>query len=482
MEQEINQILTDNNILQNSKMREKLEQMIQKSYNINVPSIILEYLSEDDIIFELSDLTQFYKHFGEVDYLKIDGKENIVLFRNFFSANICIEFLNRECNYKNNMKDSFNVRWFDFNSDLKKLPHDVENLYRNINNSNIANLRESNFDNSPMNMLNQNKPFINMSNINQMGNSISSINNINNINVPPNNMKLINQNPIVMNPKLQYLQPNLLIQYSQINKNIQMNNKNNSSNINNINNMQQNQSMQNFSFPGMNLPPQVQKPIQNGFPVFMGQNINNINNINSINQINTINNINNINSINQINNINNINSVNNLLPNNSQQLNNILNNNQFIKNQRAFNQNLANNNNNEEKNGGKCTCKYEILISNDKDFQIARRLIGSKGCNMKKIINECSSRDDKDIVKLRLRGQGSGYKEGPQNKESDEPLHLCISAKNPEKMKKACILVDELLSRIKEEYKLFCEKNNISPIDEQIARKIENRNSFHKMK
>ena len=78
---------------------------------------------------------------------------------------------------------------------------------------------------------------------------------------------------------------------------------------------------------------------------------------------------------------------------------------------------------------------------------------------MKKIINECSkSGEDGERVKLRLRGKGSGYKEGPENKESDEPLHLCISSKNTEKMKKACLLVDELLERIHQEYKEYCEK------------------------
>ena len=30
-------------------------------------------------------------------------------------------------------------------------------------------------------------------------------------------------------------------------------------------------------------------------------------------------------------------------------------------------------------------CKYEILIENNSEFQIARRLIGSKGYNMKKL-------------------------------------------------------------------------------------------------
>ena len=77
---------------------------------------------------------------------------------------------------------------------------------------------------------------------------------------------------------------------------------------------------------------------------------------------------------------------------------------------------------------------------------------------MKNIINKCKLNGDGEGIKLRLRGKGSGYKEGPQNKESDEPLHLCISSKNPEEMKKACLLVDELLAKIHHEYKEYCEK------------------------
>ena len=163
--------------------------------------------------------------------------------------------------------------------------------------------------------------------------------------------------------------------------------------------------------------------------------------------------------------------------NNNQQYNrNLVNNN--------FNQSINNNNsnNNDEKNFGKYTCKYEILIANDKDFQIARRLIGSKGCNMKNIRNECKLSEDSEGIKLRLRGKGSGYKEGPQNKESDEPLHLCISSKNAEEMKKACLLVDELLNKIHEDYKEYCQKNNIVPTHTQIAARIDNKNSNYKSK
>ena len=83
---------------------------------------------------------------------------------------------------------------------------------------------------------------------------------------------------------------------------------------------------------------------------------------------------------------------------------------------------------------------------------------------------------------MRLRGRGSGYKEGPQNKESDEPLHLCISAKNQEEMKKACGLVDDLLNKIYDEYKKFCIKNNISPVASQLANRIDCGNSLHKAK
>jgi hypothetical protein len=154
-----------------------------------------------------------------------------------------------------------------------------------------------------------------------------------------------------------------------------------------------------------------------------------------------------------------------------------MNNHQFNPNQKQFNQNL------EEKNYGKYTCKYEILIPNDKEFQVARRLIGSKGCNMKKILNECKQNNNiNDNIKLRLRGRGSGYKEGPQNKESDEPLHLCISAKNQEEMKKACGLVDDLLNKIYDEYKKYCIKNNIIPIAQQLAKRIDCGNSLHKSK
>ena len=64
---------------------------------------------------------------------------------------------------------------------------------------------------------------------------------------------------------------------------------------------------------------------------------------------------------------------------------------------------------------------------------------------MKRIIENTIKNRGKDLLKLRLRGIGSGYKEGPDHKESQEPLHLCVSAKNMEVYNSACHHVEELL-------------------------------------
>jgi len=93
---------------------------------------------------------------------------------------------------------------------------------------------------------------------------------------------------------------------------------------------------------------------------------------------------------------------------------------------------------------------------------VARRLIGAKGCNMKRIIEICSKNapQTNDVVKLRLRGKGSGFKEGPNQQESKEPLHLCISSRYFDKYQIACNYVQELLLNVYEEYKKYCEKQH----------------------
>jgi hypothetical protein len=106
----------------------------------------------------------------------------------------------------------------------------------------------------------------------------------------------------------------------------------------------------------------------------------------------------------------------------------------------------------------KLTCRYDIQIENERDFQVARRIIGSKGCNMKRILEEAimmnnenrnySNDNANELLKLRLRGKGSGYKEGPDQQESNETLHLCVSAKDELIYANACSRVERLLAAI----------------------------------
>ena len=373
---------TPNQESQDPIVSEKIELFIQQSENVTLPAIVFEYLSKDNTDFEANDLRNFYEQFGEIEDFELNGKISVVLFKLFFAANTCREFLQNEHNFKDNMKKDFMVRWFNLNEDSELIPEEVRGKYEHISQKNSINLKQ-NISSISLNNMNNNNMIRNGNNMIQ-----------NNIN--------LNNNYNIQN---QYVQPNIM-------NNMNINNMNiNNMNINNMN-------MINYNTP-MN--------IQNFY-------------------------------------------MNNMIPNPQ----NIMNN--------SYNRNINNYNhqNNEEKNYGKYTCKFEILIPNDKEFQIARRLIGGKGCNMKKIIDECKLLDpySNDIVKLRLRGKGSGYKEGPQNKESDEPLHLCISAKNKEGMEKASECVNDLLNKIYEDYKKHCVKNGIKPIS-KIANRIVGGNSVH---
>lgn len=108
----------------------------------------------------------------------------------------------------------------------------------------------------------------------------------------------------------------------------------------------------------------------------------------------------------------------------------------------------------------KFTCKYEIPLRNLPGFSVARKIIGHRGKNMKTILERLKdshfSGPIQDVIKLRLRGQGSGFKEGPSNCESPEPLHLCVSSKYFDKYNEACKLVEKLLKDVYQEYNNYC--------------------------
>merc|ERR1712176_483561 len=86
---------------------------------------------------------------------------------------------------------------------------------------------------------------------------------------------------------------------------------------------------------------------------------------------------------------------------------------------------------------------------------------GAKGVNMKKIVKQTEA-------KLRLRGRGSGYFEGASQKESNEPLQLCISCTSAEGYQLAVRQAEELLKRLYDEYRTFCRESGLPIPDLQI--------------
>lgn len=110
--------------------------------------------------------------------------------------------------------------------------------------------------------------------------------------------------------------------------------------------------------------------------------------------------------------------INNLgLINNPQRYTNIINNSSYHKSIQLDPHNVCKVNS----SASKFTCKYEIHYGSQNSangFQLAKRIIGPKGSNMKSIIEASfnGKRMIPDYLKLRLRGRGSGFKEGPMKR------------------------------------------------------------------
>ena len=123
----------------------------------------------------------------------------------------------------------------------------------------------------------------------------------------------------------------------------------------------------------------------------------------------------------------------------------------------------------------KYICKFYLQIEGDREFQIVKRIIGAKGSNLKRIIDYCSKGPGgvyvPDAIKLKLKGVGSGYREREGDKK--EPLNLCVISKYPDKYKKACSFVIELIINIYGEYKRFCERKGKKPINNLNIQKAE---------
>jgi hypothetical protein len=107
----------------------------------------------------------------------------------------------------------------------------------------------------------------------------------------------------------------------------------------------------------------------------------------------------------------------------------------------------------------KYVSRYIVQIENEKDFPVTKMIIGNNGMLLRNILyNNCIKYGDK-TTKIRLRGRGSGYKEGPKNEESKEPMELCISSLNLISFTNCSMEIEKLLQQIYYKYYAYQCKN-----------------------
>ena len=101
----------------------------------------------------------------------------------------------------------------------------------------------------------------------------------------------------------------------------------------------------------------------------------------------------------------------------------------------------------------KYVCNYSVQIENDNIFMVTKRIIGKNGCFLKKILQESCIKYGDYSTKIRLRGKGSGYVDKNNNCENDEePLTLSVSSLNYHTYYNCCLLVDNLMNKVYDDY------------------------------
>ena len=103
----------------------------------------------------------------------------------------------------------------------------------------------------------------------------------------------------------------------------------------------------------------------------------------------------------------------------------------------------------------KYVSRYIVQIENEKNFPVTKMIIGNSGKLLRNIlVKNCINNGD-HTTKIRLRGKGSGYKEGPKNEESKDPMELCISSLNLISYLKCSQEIENLLRNVYCQYYLY---------------------------
>lgn len=96
-------------------------------------------------------------------------------------------------------------------------------------------------------------------------------------------------------------------------------------------------------------------------------------------------------------------------------------------------------------------CQFTIGIEEEPSYRVCRKLLGSGGEHVKRFAQTTGA-------KLRLRGRGSKFLEGPEQQESSDPLMLCISAPDEAGYAEVVRMVTEHLENIYADYQRYCQK------------------------
>ena len=103
----------------------------------------------------------------------------------------------------------------------------------------------------------------------------------------------------------------------------------------------------------------------------------------------------------------------------------------------------------------KYVSRYIVQIENEKNFPVTKMIIGNNGMLLRKILIENCINYGDHTTKIRLRGRGSGYKEGPKNEESKDPMELCISSLSLSSYLRCSIAIENLLRQVYCQYYIY---------------------------
>ena len=125
----------------------------------------------------------------------------------------------------------------------------------------------------------------------------------------------------------------------------------------------------------------------------------------------------------------------------------------------------------------KYIANFHIQIQQEKKFKVTTKILGNKGNSIKTILSEIlepfkDKIKEKNPLKLRLRGKGSGFNEGKKYEESKEPLQLCISSKYREVYLCAVTKIEKMLLDLYFQYEEWvkAKKGNLSKVPKSIKK------------